>query len=145
MPFYVCNCLYSSSDKSNYNKHILKCTEYIKSIPEIKLKIDEIQQKYENQLQKMKENYEQKLIKNKQEYDEKLEQKQAKYDEKLQKKTDQMNNRISIIKCTHLRSRDEYDSNYIHQELIKECKKRNLEYTDDMSVDELRKIIQKSR
>ena len=49
MPLYVCNCTYSSSDKSNFNKHIVKCVKYIKPIPEVKNEI-EIKQYYEQQL-----------------------------------------------------------------------------------------------
>jgi hypothetical protein len=52
---------------------------------------------------------------------------------------------IQRIKSTHLRPRDEYLPDYVHVELIKECKKKNLTYTDDMTVDELRKLIHTSR
>jgi hypothetical protein len=124
MALHICNCSYSTAIKCNFNKHIKICKHY---------------EKTENEM------YNEKLAKMQQLYDEKVAMIQKKCDEKLTKMKEKCKQEIYRIKSTHLRPRDEYHSDYIYVELIKECKKKNLEYTDDMSVDELRKIIHMSR
>jgi len=124
MSLYVCKCAYSTKIKCNYNKHIKICKQYEQPTNDIfSQRLAELQAKYEEQIAEM----------------------ERKCEEKLAKMKEKCRQEIQRIKSTHLRPRDEYLPDYVHVELIKECKKRKLQYTDDMTVDELRNLIHESR
>jgi hypothetical protein len=65
--------------------------------------------------------------------------------QKLEKMMEKCEQRVNKLKSTHLRERDTYHDDYTHAELIKECKKKGLECGEEMSIDQLRKLIHQSR
>jgi len=134
MELHMCKCSYSTTNKSNYNKHIKICKQFIEPITDAMY--EENQSKYDMQLSTIKEKFQQQL-------EEQVAIIRKEYKDKLEQDIDRITNEYEKRKKKYKYKREnlQVDEETQVKQLRAICKTRGIEYDKTESADTLRKMI----